>query len=224
MPQAELMERTDRPAYVRFAREAVEDKAASLAAGKYVAKDQDFALITPPYSKDVIKIKVKQWFDNMEGDVRNDRLPQAWLEKYKEAYRMFQNGQEMPVNGTAIRGWGVISPAQQEGLLRMNILTVEDLSTVNDEGLRRIGMGSVELKNKARSWLAQLSDKGPLTVENANLRQQVAVLTGTVETLQGQLKELLSRLGEKPEEVVIETAADLLDEPAPIVRRKRAAQ
>lgn len=222
MSQAELMERADRPAYVRFSREAVEDKPASLAQGHYVAKNVDYALVTPPYSKDVLKIKVTQWLLNMEQDLRNDRIPAAWVEKYKEAYRMWQNGQEMPVTGTAIRGWGVISPAQQETLLRMNILTVEDLGHVNDEGLRRIGMGALELKNKAKAWLSQLGDKGPLTQEIAALKTQNEVLTGTVESLQAQITQMKARLGESDPVETESAASDLLDEP-PVVRRKRSA-
>ena len=166
----QVSERTDRPAYVRFERVAKENKALSLQEGKFVATDVDYALITPPYSKDVIRQKVASWFDNLEQDVRNDRIPEAWAKLYRDAYRAWQNGQEIPPNGSPIRGWGVLSPAQQENLLRINILTVEDLAGVNDEGLRRVGMGAQELKQKAVAWLRTLHDRGPLTQENAALK------------------------------------------------------
>ena len=76
---AELSERADRPAYVRFKRMTIEDKAATIAAGHYVGKDVDFALITPPYSRDVIEVKIPQWKVNMEMDVRNERMPKKWM-------------------------------------------------------------------------------------------------------------------------------------------------
>ena len=189
-----LPEREDRPALVRFKKEAVEDKAATLKEGHYVAKDVDYALITPPYSKDVVVQKVTTWLEQMEVNVRNGRFPQQWLEDYRKQYQAWQNGQELPPNGTPIRGWPVISPAQMEMLLHINILTVEDLAGINDQGARSIGMGSLDLKNKARAWLAQRSDKGPLTVEIASVKAENAVLKSSNETMQAQLAALTRRL------------------------------
>lgn len=211
-----VQERTDRPAYVRFERVAVEDKAATLAQGRYVAKDVDYALITPPYSRDVIRIKVSQWMTNLDQDVRNERIPQEWVDIYRKAYQAFQNGQEQPLHGTAIRGWGVISPAQQETLIRMNVLTVEDLSGINDEGMRRIGMGGVDLKNKAKAWLAQLNDKAPLTIENAALKAEVERLKADNEALTTELLALKAQPSAtvtRVESTQI-TADDILPEPA----------
>lgn len=219
----EVLERKDRPAYVRFERVAIEDPVASRAAGHYVAKDVDYALITPPFSKDIFKIKVAQWLVNLKQDVQNDRLPQQWADQYVDAYKRWQNGQEIPLSGTPIKGWGVISPAQQETLIRLNILTVEDMAACNDEGINRIGMGASELRNKAKAWLAQLSDKGPLTVEIAALKSEnqvqkgsIAILTRQVEELMGQVRA--SNMGQAP---VAESndigASDILDDTEPAV-------
>lgn len=190
----EVIDRKDRPAYVRFERVPVEDKAASLKAGHYVAKDVDYALITPPYSKDVFKIKVEQWKANMKQDVHNERLPQSWMDRYLEDFNRWQNGQEIPLVGTPIKGWGVISPAQQETLIRMNVLTIEDLAAINDEGVTRIGMGAIDLKNKAKAWLAQLNDKGPLTQEIAAVKAANTLLEGSIASLTRQVEELTSQL------------------------------
>lgn len=195
------LERKDRPAYVRFERVAVEDKAASLKAGHYVAKDVDFALITPPYSKDVFKIKVSQWKENMKLDVHNERLPVQWMEKYLEDYERWLTGQEIPLNGSPIKGWGVISPAQQKNLIEMNILTVEDLAGINDEGIRRIGMGGLDLKHKAKAWLSQLQDKGPLTQEIASVKAENQLLKTTVAALEERVKELAALVEVQKSEV-----------------------
>lgn len=217
MAAAELNERADRPAYVRFERRPMEDKAATLAAGTgtVIYKNVDFAKITPPYSKDVIEVKVAQWLLNMEMDVRNERMPKEWMERYKEAYRAWQNGQEIPLHGTAIRGWGVISPAHQETLIRMNILTVEDLGGVNDEGIRRIGMGGTELKHKAQAWLSQHHDKGPLTLENAALKTQVSNLEAQLSQLTQSVQQLQRQSGPAPS---IDDGESLMPE-IPEVRR-----
>jgi len=189
-----LPERKERPAYVRFERVAVEDKRASLQAGRYVGKDVDFALVTPPYSKDIFKAKVVDWFQQLEKDMNDGRVPSEWVEAYRKQYQNWQNGQETPPNGTAIRGWGMISPAKTEALVRMNILTVEDLAGINDEGIKRIGMGGMELKNKARAWIAQVSDKGPLTQEVSALKEENDQLKRSIESLTKAVESLKSRI------------------------------
>jgi hypothetical protein len=186
----DIMERTERKAYVRFEIAVIEDKPASLAAGRFVGRDVEIALTTPSYSKDVVRQKVTTWIQQMEENVRNDRLPRQWQKEYLEDLETWRKGQEIPLHGSPIRGWGVISPAQQENLTRMNILTVEDLAGVNDEGAKRIGMGALDLKNKAVAWLAQLKDKGPLTIEVAALKSENATLKTSLASLEAQVKAL----------------------------------
>ena len=216
------LERSDRPAIVRFERRTIEDRPASLAAGKYVAKDVDYALITPPYSKDVIPLKIEQWKSNLNQDMRAGRIPEDWVKAYVESYEKWLNGQEMPPNGSPIRGWGVISPAQQENLIRMNILTIEDLASANDEGKRRIGMGALELVTKAQTWLKQLQSAGAVTQEMASVKSENAQLKASLEALQEQVKKLAV---EKPvaqpavSEVLSLSADDILPD-EPVKRRK----
>lgn len=227
MSVGELIERKDRPAYVCFVRVPVEDKPASLAAGHFVAKDVDFAHVTPPYSKDIWKVKVSEWFPQLARDVQGERIPQAWVDGYKLQYQAWKNGQELPLNGTAIRGWGVISPAQQETLIKMNILTVEDLAAINDEGIKRVGMGAGELKVKATAWLAQLQDKGPLTLkmaaletENELLKSSVAGMSATMDEMKNQIAAL-TRSGPVLVQPAGISAAEILEEdPEPAPKKK----
>ena len=222
MASALDIERADRPAYVRFERLAVEDKAATLAAGHYVAKDVDYALITPPYSKDIMKYKVVQWFEQLKQDILNNRIPETWVDAYKKSYQLWQNGQELPLNGTPIKGWGVISPAQQETLIAMNCLTVEDLSKINDEGIRRIGMGALDLKNKAIAWLAQLNDKGELTIKMAAIQNENQVQKTSISALESRIDTLIKEMKamknytpslEQEQESDVISADDIFDAP-----------
>lgn len=194
MSASDLASREERPAHVWFERVAIEDKAASLAAGRYVAKDVDYVNVTPAYSKDCFRSKVESWLETVERDVQAGRTPERWMEHWKEAYRRWQNGQEMPLTGTPIRGWGLISPAQQETLIRMNCLTVEDLADTNEEGMRRIGMGALDLRNKAKAWLATLVDHGPVAIKVAELEKENANLTTQVGTLMEQVMALSSQV------------------------------
>ncbi|MEQ1580906.1 MAG: hypothetical protein ABL964_09965 [Steroidobacteraceae bacterium] len=215
-----ISERKERPAIVRFEKVPKEDKAASLAAGHYVAKDVDYALLTPPYSKDEVRIKVEQFKLQMEADVRNQRMPAEWQEMYLTAYEKWRNGQEIPLNGTPIKGWGMLSPAMQETLIRMSVLTIEDLAAINDEGLRRVGMGALELKNKAVAWLQANKDHGPLVMENAALKTKVTVLESSHANLQAQIDQLKAMIpqpsivaGHRETESI--SADDILPEPEP---------
>lgn len=196
--------REDRPAYVRFERVVVEDKEGSIKAGRYVGREIDIALITPSYSRDVFKQKVPQWLAQLDADLMNERIPPEWVANYKKAYELWKNGQEIPLNGTPIRGWQPISPAQQESLVRLNILTVEDLAGVNDEGIKRIGMGAVEMKQKALAWLAAAEDKGKLAQEVARLLQEVRSLTLTVKSQQETINALKSERAQQDEGQVID--------------------
>lgn len=225
-----VMERADRPAYVRFKRVAVENKVESLKQGKYIGRDVDYALITPMYSKDVIEVKVETWFPQLEADAVRGRIPKEWVEAYRKHYEAWRNGQELPPTGTAIRTWGMLSPTQVEQLTRINILTVEDLAGVNDEGIRRIGMGGVEMKNKARAWLMQVNDKGPLTQENAALKRENESLKGQVAELirqNAELRAIADAATASPGERAVAaygeeiTAGDLLEDEPPQVARKR---
>ena len=190
----EMLERKERPAYVRFERRPVEDRNACTSAGKFMSKDVDYALVTPPYSRDVFEQVASDWLTNMRREVDNGRLPQDWYEKYVAAYDRWKKGEEIPLDGTAIKGWAILSPAQQTNLVALNIRTVEDLAVINDEGMRRIGMGAMDLRDKAKAWLSQTKDKGPLTMENAALKVENRALKAKNEELEARVKELAERL------------------------------
>lgn len=190
----DLLNRKERPAYVKFVREAQEDPVASRREGRYVGRDVDIACITPPYSRDVMKFEVAQWFEQMRNDVVNGRMPQEWADQYHAKYEAWKKGEELPLDGVPIKGWQVASPAQQETLLRMGILTVEDLAHVNDEGIRRIGMGGIDLKNKAVTWLQAAKDKGPITQENAELKRKVASMETELHSIRAKLEEAIAAL------------------------------
>jgi hypothetical protein len=182
--------RDNRPAYVKFEIRSEEDKAASEKEGRYVPKDVTYAIVTPCYSKDELHFKVDKWLAQMDEQVKNGRMPREWADAYKKAYKAFQDGQELPLEGVPIKGWPVISPSQQEMLIRMNIKTVEDLAGVNDEGARQIGMGAIQMKNKAIAWLSQARDKGPATMEIARLKTETEVQQSQIEKLSAQVDEL----------------------------------
>lgn len=186
-----MVDMTERPPFVRFERRGAEDRNASIELGRYVEKDVDVALVTPPGSRDVMVHDVSDWLKNLQRNVAEGRMPEAWFDRYKDQYQRWRQGEELPLDGTPIKGWGVISPAQQKNLIGLNILTVEDLAKLNDEGIRRIGMGGVDLKHKANAWLRQLEDKGLLTQEHAALKAENKTLKDQLDSLTKQVEMLM---------------------------------
>jgi len=195
--------------FVRFERIPVENKVRSLEEGRYVAVDVDYVNVTPPFSKDIFKQKAAAWFEQLERDVQNNRISEAWVLDYKKAYEYWKRGQELPLEGTPIKGWGVISPAQQETLIRMNVLTVEVLAKINDEGIRRIGMGGIDLKNKASAWLKTLGKSGAATLEIAALKKENESLKASLAILESRIDKI-SKLEPAVNNVV--SITDLLDD------------
>lgn len=181
-----------RPPYVQFERRPIEDRDASIKAGRIVCKDVDFVQITPIGSRDVIDKTIPDWFEGLDTQANGGRIPAAWVSQYKAAYKAWQDGQEIPVNGTPIRGWGLISPAMQENCTRANVRTVEDLAQANEESLWRIGMGALDLKNKAIQWIKAQTGPGKLVKENEDLKAKVAAQDVRLETLTKQVADLMA--------------------------------
>lgn len=186
--------RENRPSYVRFETQTIEDRAATLANGNYTEKNVDMVIITPIGSKDEIPMFVADWLTQLETHVREERIPRKWRDQYKEAYEAWKKGQEIPLNGTPIKGWSLLSPAQQNNIIAANIRTVEDLATANGEALQRIGMGGQELKQRAEAWLKAAAGAGVLVQENTLLRAKVKQLEHDNAGLLARNQELAGEL------------------------------
>lgn len=184
----------ERPAYVRFETRAVEDRNASIEKGHYVTKNVDYALITPPFSKDCVSQEVTVWLKTMDENVSAGRLPSRWRDNYKQQYEAWKRNEDVPLDGTPIKGWPLLSPAQQANLIAINVRTVEDLAAINDEGQKRYGMGALDLKNKAQAWIKSASSLGSVVQENASLKARVTDQEKTIQSMSEQLQELSARL------------------------------
>jgi len=231
MSLEDISDRKERPSYVQFETRVAENKAASAEQGRYVAREFDVAIVTPPYSKDCVEFKVEQWLSNIERNVRDGRIPEEWAKHWKESYKRWKDGQELPLNGTPIKGWGVISPSQQASLIHLNCKTVEDLAAMNEGGMRRVGMGALDLRTKAQAWLKSMADHGGSTIKIAALEQENGVLRTSVESLEKKVAELAARVASEAvdaapisyDNVHEITSSDLLADDKPAARKHRKA-
>lgn len=192
----------ERPPYVSFEVQAVEDRQASIEAGHYVAKDVVYAIVTPAGSKDRIPRVASEWLAMLAEQVQQQRFPGEWLNAFREAYKAFCEGREAPLNGTALRDWPVISPAQLQQLLNFSVRTVEDLAVANEETLSRLGMGGRALKQKAIEWLdaskgigAQAEMITAIKLENAQLKETVNAQAAAIAELRAKVEGLVPKKG-----------------------------
>lgn len=214
----DLLSKTSKPAYVEFSQVAKQLHKQSELAGHYVAVDVDMVTVRQIGSADSSIFEVDRWLKQNRVDALAGRLPNDHAKYYEQAYRAWKSGQELPLEGTPIKGWAVISPAQAETIVRAGVRTVEDLSTANAEACTRIGMGGIRFKQMAAAWIAQAHEKGPLTLqmtslqsENALLKAQLQSLTETVEAMQAQNPA-------RPAEPDVLTEEDMLDAITPVKR------
>lgn len=188
MPQ--LMEEDSR-FYVAFELRPVEDRDATIKTGIPAFKDQEIAVITMPGGRLVVDKIVN---DNLlnEWKFGNSLKPKAQFAI--DAYEAWKDGREAPVDGTDLRNWPGVTPAQLKTCLSATVRSVEDLAAANDDTMRRLGMGAVALKTKASTYL-----KNADVNKNA---EEITALKVLVESLQEQVKTQIAQIDEltAPEE------------------------
>lgn len=195
-----MLASADRPPYVQFEVQSVEDRGASLQQGHYITKDVVFAVVTPAGSKDRIPRQADDWFAQLEQQVQEGRFPREWLNHYKAAYDAFKSDREPPLHGTSIRYLTVLSPAQVQLCLNFSVRTIEDLAAANEETLGRLGMGARMLKQKAIEWLESSKTVGQqvekitaLQQRNTDLEELVKIQGEKIAALTTQVEALTSK-------------------------------
>lgn len=160
--------------YVEFEHRAMEDRKASTAAGHYVARDAEFVRITPPGGNLVVEREVTD----------QDRA------RFARQYEAWRKGVDAPEDGTPIRGWPPVSPAQIDMCIRANLRTVEALAQASEQSLQRLGIGARALQTKARAWLESARDHGVVAEEVAALKTQMEAMAERNRELQEALDEM----------------------------------
>lgn len=195
-----MMMMQPRPPYVQFSRRAVEVRTPAMLpnglpnpdGGQISYKDEDFVTITQTGGKDKVEKVVGDWLNNCRVNVQADRMPREWLQQYEMGYQMWKQQQVAPINGTPVRNWPLLTPAEVENLTKLNVLAVEDLATANEQTLAAIGMGGRALKQKALDWLQMKQNDGPVIEQLSSLKINFENLQKQVEALQKRNHELES--------------------------------
>lgn len=183
-----VLKDTDKP-FVKFETQTIEDHAKTREDGVPRFKDQHYAICSHAGGKGNTIMKVDNFLKHMAQEAKQGRANPQWVQEWRADYELYKAGQEIPLHGTPIRGWKMISGARQEELIRLNILTVEALANLTDEGMQNLGMMALELKRRAQAWLAQ-DDKAGSAQKLKDAQRRCDELEKTVASMEAKLAEL----------------------------------
>ena len=184
----------ERSPYVEFKMVAKDDPVKSHEVGYRVTKDVAMAFVTQPGSKDQFEYEAEKWLDSIKHKAIDGRYPQLWVDAFNKKYEAWKEGREAPLNGTSVKEWPLLSPAQAENFIALRILTIEDVAAMTEEAMARFGMGSRNLREKAREWLKGKEISDIAMKENIELKKRVQEL----EDLMKQMLEAKPKRGRPP--------------------------
>lgn len=108
------------------------------------------------------------------------------------AYEAWKNGHEIPTSGMPLAAWAGVTKEQADVMRKIGIVTVEELSTLEDGKLTRLPMPNArEVRDLARKYLSTGDDTktserlADLEKSNAALQEQLAA---AMELLEEQTK------------------------------------
>lgn len=179
--------------YVEFELRPEEDREESIAQGMPVFKDVEFAMITMPGGGLVVDKPINEalLYEWKNGD--NRRKPPSPF-AYR-AYEAWKEGREAPVNGTDLKNWPGVTPAQLKTCQNATVRTIEDLAEANADTIRKLGMGGVAMMEKAKAYLAS-ANQNKTSEEVSALLVKLEALSDTVKRKDEQISDLLERLDE----------------------------
>jgi hypothetical protein len=188
----------ERPPYVQFERRAVEDRTASNTAGHYVSRDVDFAIVTRPGARDTVEKPVADLIAGWQQYAKSGSIPLTWVNGLKDSYRAWKEGEDVPTEGTPIKGWPPLSPAAQKDLIHAGVRTVEDLANLPDQDVASLVMGGIAFKLKAKSWLEAAKDTGRLAEQMTSMAVTLDSLKKLSEDQAAEIARLRALVPEQP--------------------------
>lgn len=146
-------------------------------AGRAIFDEQDYVcIITPGDNLNIPRRPV--W------ELDRKRFPDQW--------KAYKAGQSMPMTGTPLEHWPVVTATQVAELKAIHVRTVEQLAELNDEAALR-SPGLVTLKQRAQAYLDAAKSGAAaqqLVTKNKQLEGELDLMRTQLAEMQRQMKEL----------------------------------
>lgn len=100
-------------------------------------------------------------------------------EDFPRQYERFKKGMSEILEGTPLVMWPVVNKSQVKEASFFEVRTVEQLAELSDTNCKKMGMGYMELRSKARAWLLAAKDSAVVTrqaAENDRLQSEIEIL------------------------------------------------
>ena len=155
--------------YVKFYPKWVRNNFKSEQEGKEVGDYRDFVLIIcPGQPKSEVHREVRE----------RDR------QDYAQEWAAYKAGKEQRLSGTPVELLPGLEASRADSLKTLYIHTIEQLAELSQPAMQRVGMGAVELVQKAKAYLSKNS------TEVVALKTELAKRDETIAEMQRQLAEL----------------------------------
>lgn len=149
-------------------------------------RDVDYVIVMQVGSKDTVEKDALDWLNDLDRLAQNGNYPIEWAQHFRRQYESWKAGHEVPELGLSVRQWPSLSKAQAENLLAAGVRTVEDVATMNEQTMQRVGMGARELQRKARAYVDSR--------ETNKAAEQIAALQADLENRDATITSLEQRL------------------------------
>jgi hypothetical protein len=177
----------DEKLLVKFYTKAVKNQFLTAQEGRPVFQDVEMCEIIAPANREskIVALAHAPWRNNMtaQGDQSI-----TYAMRFSEQYKRFKANETQVVTGTPLSELPFLSQSQRASLRALNVLTAEQLASLEADNLKNIGMGGRVMKDQAVAYLA--SAKGgattaQLAATNAELRAQLEALQQQVNAMAG---------------------------------------
>ena len=188
--ESSAQSKLDENLLVKFFTKQRQDQAASKAEGRPIFKDVEYIDIKVPGNRSGGACRPATFKDK---------------QRFPRHYAAYEQRKEMPVEGTPLAEWPIMSRSQVEELSYHNVKTVEQLVAMSDT-LASQFMGMNTLKSKAKAWLEDSEETARIN-EIESLKAASAEKDEKILTLESQVLGLMERFDKLDSKSVVEKAA-----------------
>lgn len=168
--------------YVKFYRQWVRNNFKSNQEGREVGENQDFVLIIcPGQPKSEVRRKAND----------NDK------QQYRNEWRAYEEGKECQMTGTPIEMLPGLPHGMADSLKAFYIYTIEQMASLPDISLQKIGMGGNAIRQNAQAYLNKSSaESTALKAEITEMTKQLQEAHLTIEEQSAKLEKANAELAE----------------------------